>query len=124
MENILETIKQMQVKCDRADSVAKAYEELPGKLRAISDQLEKMANELVPRVKSRGGQHTAKGAAKEIINEVYDRMKSGLHVTTALIEKTYPQLEQPTVKYVVLSLKRLPHVQLVKDGRNIRLFFQ
>jgi hypothetical protein len=102
--------------------IAEGIYELREELKEFSDRLEKMADRIYPRIDI-----TVRGANRDrsqVINELYELMVAGTHITTELVIKSHPDIDKISAQYIMAKLKEMPNVQKVRDGLNVRLFIK
>lgn len=114
---------------ERMNFIKQQYVENAKSLIALSEQLDnirqamiKLAREIDPVLNAEriGRKHNSK---EDMKRDLYETMRNGTYITRDLIEKTYPELDKNNVGYILMCLENMPHVEKVKDGRNVRLFF-
>jgi hypothetical protein len=102
---------------------AKEIIDIKQDLISLIERLDKVAHEIDPVL---GGTFEKRKniKIKEIINELYDKMKNGVQVTRLLVHSTYPDLIDKQGNYIMEALKKLPGIKQAKDGRALRLYLE
>lgn len=122
-------LKELADENKRLQDLRSRYVEHGKNLRTIiesTDNLKTMLKNLLSEIDPAVGISSMRGRKKTSLDshreEFSNMLFAGTHITSALIESTYPDLAKSSVLKIMNSLKALPGVSRVKDGTKVRLF--
>lgn len=120
MNSELEKYKETLLKAARYDELKQDLQKYEEKFDVISKLLTDLKKEICPSCLITGSrkQHNY----KDTINELYALMKSGTHISAALIRQSHSEIPMNMEHALMQKLKALPNVQTRKEGRNVYLY--
>lgn len=90
------------------------------KLKEMGEQLIELAKTIDPVESLVSHNRTSK---KEIISEIFNRMKDGFHATSKTLLQIYPELSHSQLMYILGKIGDFPSVQKTYEGRTVRYYF-
>ncbi len=89
---------------------------------SVIDVLKQVQKKLNPAMSLQSGIRRSKIEVTEIINQIYEKMKAGTHITRAFMFQAYPDIRADLVHHYFAKLEKLPGVKRTKDGNKLRLY--
>lgn len=122
MVDLSKQIKELQKKGVMYDNLKTRYIDFAKKAKKLGDELIALSKEIDP-VRTISTKKSSNNY-KEKIEELYSKLKAGTHVTSKLVNATYPELSDSGVFQVMTKLANLSNVEKIRDKRAIRLYIQ
>lgn len=122
LKKIQKEIRKVTDENEKLQRTRERYVQIAERIGEICSELEKIRKEIDPVIYT--GRRETNKQRSEIIREIYERMKAGTHITSQLIETTYPELTKIDINNYMQKLKGMNGVEYAKDGTKMRLFIR
>jgi len=122
--NIMKELSELQKKAVKYENIKASYTEHATKLKEIIKQCQELLVDIDP-ASSVGGSRNSSGVNfNELAAEVYEKMLSGVHVSSDLVAQTYPNLAPKNVQYLMARIQAKYEGKILKrrDGMKVFLY--
>jgi uncharacterized coiled-coil DUF342 family protein len=99
---------------------AKELQDIVVVLKSLIERVDKLAEEIDPVQAALKTPHKSVKRVEQV-EELYEKMQSGVQVTSTLIKNTYNANTSNTA-YIIKCLREKPNVKEARDGIKVRLF--
>lgn len=132
---VFKKLSQLKVEHEKLGNLKKMYVDIAKSLSEHRVIIQSSLNEIDKLVKTidpfsdasvklgrkpRGKNHDLSGVGDELAL----KLREGVHITTKLMEETYPEIPYGSIWGIFNKLESIPGVQVVVDGRKKRLFMK
>lgn len=123
MSDILEEIRVLKETSVKYSILKNQYDKVTETLNKVISDLESLKKDIDPAsTLKRSYSKNSEINYTELVEEFYEKMKSGLTITQELVKMTYPDL-LPYQNYLIMTrLKKFSGVKEVRNGRKVKLF--
>ena len=120
-QGIMKELAEIQKKANKYDNIKARYVEHAEQLKKAIKLLQDLAQDIDPMVNLGSVERT--GVNYQVLAaEVFEKMLSGLEVSSDLLAKTYPHLSTKNVLYLMKSIKEKYAKKILKRKEGIKVF--
>lgn len=122
LKEVAKELEEIENENKRLRNLKERYIEFADRLDNLGNELKSIAKDIDPVQGIRSRSYS--GIDYEpFVSEIAQKMREGVHVSTELIDKTYPDLTQSNRHYIWQLVQKLGGVQKRKDRRTVYLYF-